>query len=487
MENNQELHPYKPGLLPFDPIVIVRDVIRRWFAVVVTALIVGMCAYVIRDGSYSPVYQANATLVVTARDSSSSIFDNISSTSSLATVFSEVINSSVLRTKILEELDLSGFSGTISASLITNTNLISLSVQGNDPRTVFLVIQAVIDNHEVVTKDVIGNVTIEVLQAPVVPVSPINNPDAGGMMKKAVLLSGVLACIVLAFMSYNRDMIRSRNEAEQKLGCWCLGEIHHERKYKTLSDYIKRRKKSILITKPETGFRYVTTIEKLRHRVQQHMHGGKVLMVTSVMENEGKSTVAANLALAMAKKHGRVLLIDCDFHKPACHKILGVGRVEHWLNDVINGAAGMEEAVIKEKLCGLQMLLAKKASNQTAGDLINSARLNQLIRQAKETYDFVIIDLPPMSVSTDTECVMEYADASLLVVRQNQVNAAAANQAINVLQKGKAKLLGCVLNNVYSTFLTSGVGYDAGYGKYGGYSKYGKYGKYGHYGAKYTN
>ena len=60
------------------------------------------------------------------------------------------------------------------------------------------------------------------------------------------------------------------------------------------------------------------------------MRGGKVLMVTSVMENEGKSTVSANLALAMAKKYSKVLLIDLDLHKPACRRIMEHPVPEHW-------------------------------------------------------------------------------------------------------------------------------------------------------------
>ena len=78
---------------------------------------------------------------------------------------------------------------------------------------------------------------------------------------------------------------------------------------------------------------------------------------------------------------------------------------------------------------------------------------------------------------------MEYVDGSLLVVRQNRVNTADLNRAIGDLQRGKGKMLGCVLNNVYTTQIFSGEGYGTGYGRYGSYGRYGRYGKYGRYGA----
>ena len=106
-----------------------------------------------------------------------------------------------------------------------------------------------------------------------------------------------------------------------------------------------------------------------------------------------------------------------------------------------------------------------------------------LIAQAREHYDYVVIDLPPMSAAPDSEAMTELADAALLVVRQNGVTAGDLNRAIEDLQRGKARLLGCVLNNVYATRFFSGEGYGSGQGRYGGYGGYGRYGRYGRYSA----
>jgi Mrp family chromosome partitioning ATPase len=150
----------------------------------------------------------------------------------------------------------------------------------------------------------------------------------------------------------------------------------------------------------------------------------------------------------------------------------------------LEGKAELKDAVVTDRLSGLHVLYARKAPGTTVGDLLNAGGLQALIRQAREEYGFVVIDLPPMSVATDSEYIADYADATLLVVRQNGVVAPELNHAISVLENLHARLLGCVLNNVHTSFLTSGEGYSGRYGSRGyGNGKYGKYGKYGHYGA----
>ena len=323
----------------------------------------------------------------------------------------------------------------------------------------------------------VDGIALEVLQNPKVPTAPMNYANAAGQMKKMMLMAAAAVCALLAVLSYYRDTVRSGKEARTKLDCDFLGEIPHEEKYKTLVSRIRHRKTSILITNPITSLRFVETIRKLRRRVEQNMHGDKVLMVTSLLENEGKSTVAVNLALAMAQKRSKVLLIDCDLRKPACHALLEQKNVTYGLRDVLAGKAVLADAMIRDKKSNLYLLLEKRGV-KNSGDLVSSEKMQALLSWARKEFDFVVLDLPPMAEVSDAESVMEFADASLLVVRQNVAMAPAVNKAIAALDGGKAKLLGCVLNNVYSTSLSSGRGYG-----YGGYGKYGHYGHYGHYGS----
>ena len=477
MENVNNLSAADARILPFDPIVLVQDVVKRWLVIVLAALAVGVGTYIYTDAGYRPVYRTTTTFVVTARGSSTTVYSNLSSTSNLAGLFTELLNSSIMRKTIVQELGGAAFDGTVDTAVVPNTNLITMTVTDPDPRMAFLAAQAIIEHHETLTYQVVDGIGLEVLQYPAVPTAPVNRNDAFGLMKRAMLWAALACAGLLAIMSYLRDGVRSGTEAREKLECDYLGEISHETKYKTIIARLRRRKSSILITNPVTGFRFVEGVRKLTRRVEQRMGDGKVLMVTSLLENEGKSTVAVNLALAMEKKNKRVLLIDCDLRKPACAAILEQGEFTGGLNDILRGEADLSACFRRYQDTDMYMLLAKKEEH-AAGDLLLSPRMSALLSWARKCFDFIVLDLPPASVASDAEGVADLADACLMVVRQNAATASALNNAIGALEGHKARILGCVLNNVYATGLSDGQGYG-GYGKYGHYGHYGRYGSYG--------
>ena len=470
MEKKNEYNTSGAGLLSFDPIVLLQDVLKRWLVIVLAALAVGVGSYISTDSAYVPQYRTNTIFVVTTRGSSTTVYSNLTSTSNVASLFTELLNSSIMRKTVMEEMGVSSLDAQISTSVIPNTNLITMTVTSGDPRTAFLTAQTLIDKHETLTYAIVDGIVMEVLQHPSVPTGPINHADAMGQMKRMGVLAGLAAAAALAVLSFLRDVVRSGPEAQAKLDCDYLGEIPHEKKYKTVFSRLFRRKTSILIDNPVTSFRYVETLRKLRRRVEQHMDGGKVVMVTSLLENEGKSTVAVNLALALAKKHDRVLLIDSDLRKPACHAILDQKKFSAGIKEVLQGKTGLSDAVLKYKRTNLDILFGRKG-DKNVGDLIVSDRMDALLNWAREHYDYVVLDLPPMAAASDAEGMTGLADACILVVRQNVAAAPALNKAIAALESQRAKLLGCVVNNVFTSRLSSG----GGYGEY----KHNHYGSYG--------
>ena len=471
MEKNKEFHTVESSILSFDVIVLVWDVLKRWLLVLTAALMVGVGTYVMTDLRYVPSYTASTTFVVTSRSSSSSVFNHLTATNNLASVFSELMNSSLMRKTVLADAGLGDFGGTITAAVVPETNLLTLHVTDSDPRTAYLVNRAIVEGHEALTYEVVGEIALEVLQSPTVPTAPSNYPNSSGAMKRAMVLTAGAVCLGLAYLSFSRDTVRSGMEARKKLDCRYLGEITHEKKYKTLRSWLRHQKTGVLITNPITSFRFGESIRKLRHRIERHMSGKKVLMVTSLLENEGKSTVAANIALSLARKYSRVLFLECDLRKPAGCTILEKKWVGSGVRDVLLGKAEAKDTVVYDKNTGLHMLLEPRGVRNPA-ELSGSEAMRNLISWARENYDYVILDLPPMAAAMDAESVMDFADASLLVVRQNMAKAGDLGKAIATLENGRAELIGCVLNNTISSGLSGGEGY----GRYGNYGNYGGYG-----------
>ena len=455
-----------------------QDVLHSWRLIVAAVLIAAMLTFVATDMTYRPQYQATTTFVVTADSATGTSINNLSVANATATLFTEVLNSSLLRKIVLEETGLPYFHGSINATVSGDTNILVMQVRGADPRAVYLMSKAIIDNHHRVSTQVLHGTVLEVLQVPSVPVSPVNNSNIRRNVMMVSAVTGLGMAVLMAALSVMADKVRSREEADAKLGCRVLGALYHESKHKMLKSWFSKKKESILITHPLTSFMYSESVHKLASRIDRHRHKGEhVIMVTSFLENEGKSTVAVNLALSMVKKGKRVLLIDCDLRKPACAKILNDRQYNAGVLEVLQGTATLSDSVRRMKN-GLHVLMGSK-SLRAAVNLSHSPAMKNLLEEAGRMYDLVIVDTPPMALAPDAECISEFADAALLVVRQNAAMANDLNSAVAILDKS-THLLGCVLNNVYGSGDFSPVFHYAGYGKYGKYSKYGKYNHYGY-------
>ena len=466
-------------------LLMIREVLLKWWVIVMVAIIAGSCAYVGASIMYTPQYQTQTTFVVSVRDGSTSVYANLNAAKNMANAFSEMLNSDVMKKRIASELETDSVNGSISTSVIEETNLLEMRVTASNPKDAYLITKATLNNYEDLAATVLNNTVLEILQQPVIPTVPINTNGALRIAELAAVAAALAVIVLICVQSYLRDTVKSISEVDSKLDTKLLATVYHEKKIGAS----KRKKKSILITDPVTGFAFVETFKKLRSRLEYYMRKNdkKVLMVTSVMENEGKSTVAVNIALAMNRRKKRVLLIDADLKKPSIHKILDYQGVEYAsITDFLAGEASLRQTLLTDKERGLGLLLSKHGVKNST-ERVKSKYMQELIMQARKNVDVVIIDTPPMSVSPDAECIAELADAAILVVRQNLAPTRVINDAIDIINNTDAQLLGCVFNNVFLADLNEYYSYGGG-GKYGyvkrnygrhGYGKYG-YGKYGY-------
>ena len=314
---------------------------------------------------------------------------------------------------------------------------------------------------------------LDVLRRPTVPVAPSNSSGAMHAAKLCGIAAALAAAVYLAVRAYLRDTVKSEADVEQKLDTRLLATVRHEKKYKTLRAQLRfrNRKTSILITNPTTGFAFVETFKRLRTRVDYLLRRaqGKTVMVTSLLEDEGKSTVAVNLALAMARRHKNVLLIDLDLKKPALYKLLDCQQEKFFPLEIYLAKGGSVDALIRHDAArGIDTILGRKGAG-SAADLLGSDRLRDLLAQMRERMDIIIVDTPPMSAGGDAERIADLVDAAILVVRQDQAPVRTLNDCIDVLRRSNAEVLGCVFNNAYAASIGDRQSYGYGYGHDYGY------------------
>lgn len=171
----------------------------------------------------------------------------------------------------------------------------------------------------------------------------------------------------------------------------------------------------------------------------------KVIMVTSSIPGEGKSFVSANLAVAMSQFGQRVLLIDGDMRRPRQHKLWQLHSFSG-LSNILVGKAILRDSV-QEVLPTLDLLPAGKLPPNPAS-LIDSQRMADLIEEAKEEYDFIIIDTPPLTAAADSLIFSKLADGTLLVVRPGVVTSDGVSAAKNQLEQSGQQVLGMALNGI---------------------------------------
>ena len=232
--------------------------------------------------------------------------------------------------------------------------------------------------------------------------------------------------------------------------------------------------KNITLTDSNPGnYFYEEAMKTLRTNVQFSGKNNKVILLTSGHGNEGKSDISFNLAVELGKAGKKVLLIDADIRKSVYKERYNIQEETKGLSQYLSGQ--IDEVVCKTNYENVYMILAGPyAPNPT--EMLGDELFGQLLKAAKQVFQYVIIDTPPLGIVVDAAVIGQYCDGAIIVVEKDATSYRLCQKVKAQLEKSGCKILGAVLNKA----ATKGVSY---YGK-----KYaGKYGKYGTYGSSYLN
>lgn len=231
------------------------------------------------------------------------------------------------------------------------------------------------------------------------------------------------------------------------------------------------------IERKELDYRANEAYKTLRTNIQFCGDDIKVLTFTSCTPNEGKSSVSFNLAVSFAEVGKKVVLVDADLRKSVLVGRYKVGEVNQGLTHYLSGQAELKEVKLHTDIENMDIIFSGSHCPNPA-ELLNNTRFSNLISTLRETYDYVIVDTPPLGSVIDSAIVAKIADGAVLVIEANAISYRFAQSVKEQLDKSNCRILGTVLNKIPM----EKKGY---YGKYYGryYGKY--YGKYyGTYGAK---
>jgi capsular exopolysaccharide synthesis family protein len=172
----------------------------------------------------------------------------------------------------------------------------------------------------------------------------------------------------------------------------------------------------------------------------------ETIMVTSAGPGEGKSLMAANLAIVHAQKGLRVLLVDCDLRRPSQQKLFDLAGTVGFTNLVV-GTATVEEAAQHVGIDNLQVISSGPLPPNPA-EMLESARARQVVEELRRHADLVVFDTPPCAALSDPVVLSTLVDGVIVVIESGETDRPAAVRAVHHLAAAKARILGTILNKV---------------------------------------
>ena len=455
-----------------------RELKKLWLpAIIVTAAFAALFALRAKM-NYTPMYQSRAMFTVSSGYSSDDIlsysyyYDN-EAAKQLAAAFPYMLGTDVMNELVKNELGVSYINGSIRAEAVADTNLFILTVTSSDPQDAYDILEAVIASYPRVALYMVDYSQVIMKSEPTVPTAPYNSFSWKGSAVKGGMLGLGLSCLAALVLAMMRKTIFSAADLKASANVPILASVAR-------TSAKKRRSGKGIISLTHAGVDpdFVEAMRGLRIKLLRAMTepDAQVILVTSTLPGEGKTTISANLALSLASSGLRTVLIDTDLRKQDTKAAVGVNDTRPGLPEYMTDS-NIKVASMLSPVPGssLEVICSMAAKRRPP---MNAHKLEQLIERLRPDYDYIVLDTPPCGIISDAKFICRCADAIVYVVRHDY---ASRNQIVDSMQEladQKAKLTGCVLNDTPAVSHSKRYGYGQyGYGKYGygktGYKKYG--------------
>lgn len=438
---------------------IIKDILQRWILIVAVMIVFGSVFDFMKTVTYVPQYGTSMTATLSGGEDT---FKNIDKVQSYVNTLDYLMNSNNAKSYVKKKMPISKTTYKAEVTL-KQANVVKIKVTADTKREAYFSIKYLNDWYRENTERYSFPYNITVLKESKFSTKPVNpNSHIKNFLIGAVGSGFVLSCL-LGLYFFLRDTIKSEEEVENKLDTRLYAKLPFEVKKREDT----RNKKAILITSLKTSFFFRESMNKLRSKVEasSDKHGYKSFMITSAYENEGKSSIAANLALALAKNGHKVVLVDADFNKPAVFEIFDLDGSKS-LNKAIEGTSSWSSQIVSDR-SGLDLLPCSQDTLKSEL-LTNSKKLDEIMKELREEYDFVIVDTSPAYLLNETMAMNELVDATLFVVRQDYATSDVINETVKHLTYVKDNVLGVVFKNVVSEGNKGTSNYNNRYG----YNKY---------------
>lgn len=458
-----------------------RIFFRRLWVVILAAVIGGSAMGYRSYKAYTPYYEAKAIFAVSAGytyaldvQSYSTYYDTTAARQVVST-FSDIISTEAMRELIAQSLGKDTFNATISASLAAeNSNLFALTVRSSDPQEAYDVLNAVMENYPRVAAMVLGDTRIYVIEEATVPASPANSRSWKGSAVKGAILGAGVVVLIMGIIALSIHTVNSADDLKNAVSIKCLGTLPYCR--------VKKRtggNGSILITESSASRPFTEAILTVRARLLHYCkkNDAKVILITSTVPGEGKTTLAANLAVSLAQNGSKVILVDADLRLQSLRRFFRVRHESRGLVDALEAQNPYLPGFLTD--VGVENLkLISGGSSAAPFSILRSKKIKNIFEKLRDMADYVIVDTPPSGMLSDAESFIRYSDGVIYVIKADYASRSQIIDNIQSLSENRAEMIGYVIGGTHKSGGNYGYGYGSKYGYGYNYKSYGyNYGK----------
>ena len=449
-----------------------KEFLKLWWLLLIIISILSTVFYFYHKMTYVANYTASSTFTVNANspyNSSTNTYDQTTA-NNLAVTMKYLLQSASMERIVSEDMGLRNLPGTINVESMESTNLLTITTTSTDAAAAYNMLQSVLRNYQTVCASVIGSTILTEMDQSGVPSAPSNPENCRKAAQNGMTLGFIVDLALLCLLAVTKQTIRKEEDFEKVLNVECYGAIpavHFKKRGKNMGQDAD----TVLIDNYRIPGQFLESVRSVRTRLERDSNREKykVILVSSAIPGEGKSTVAANLAVGLARKGKSVILVDFDLRSPAVAENMNLDSGQFGTIDVLTGRARIDEALVQYKRLPLGILTGGEGISDTM-HILNTSSVEKMINELRELADYVILDTPPSGMLTDASLIARYVDTALFVVRQDYAHIPDIIEGISNLYEENIPICGCVLN--YATVGITGYGYGYGYG-YGGRYGYG--------------
>lgn len=396
----------------------------------------------------TPVYQASTTVVIAKADNTNNAtatLNDVNTSQKLVTTYSEIAKSELVLSQVISDLwldvNVKDLSQSVTVTPVEDTSILRIQVKDPDAVTASVIANSIAKVFMKEIAEIYKLDNVSQLSVAGVPETVANNTLTRDLVLAAVL--SILGVAGLAFLRfYLDDTVKHNDDVEKELGLAVAGKI-------SKNDLKKTDKGEELLVEKFPKAMVSENIKSLRTNLQFTAidKDTKTILVTSTNAGEGKSFVAANLAISFAQADKRVLLVDCDLRKGRAHRLFKIPNTRGLSNLLTDYLENLNGYVNMTDVRGLDVITCGTYPPNPS-ELLSSQKNRQLVEMLRSMYDIVILDGAPVNGLADSVILAGMVDETLLVTRDGGTAKSDLAAAKDALSKVGARVAGVVFNFV---------------------------------------